>query len=238
MEIGGFQKTTLLDYPGHVAATVFTVGCNYRCPFCQNAGLVLGKSKNAEILERIPEVEVLSYLAKRKNVLEGVCISGGEPTLQRDLATFCYQLKNLGYLVKLDTNGSNPKVIRELYEANLIDYVAMDVKAGREKYRDACGLVELCELQTINQSVNFLMDSGIDYEFRTTLVKGLHTKEDIEDLGNLLAGAKRYFLQNYKDSDSVLWKAKNFAPFSKTELEGFLEILLDKVPKTCIRGEE
>lgn len=231
MEIGGFQQTTLLDYPEHVAATVFTVGCNYRCPFCQNANMVLGKET------RIPEQQVLSYLAKRKGVLEGVCITGGEPTLQKDLATFCYKLKSLGYLVKLDTNGSHPEVVQDLYDAGLIDYVAMDVKAGRMKYAPACGFEENCELLTITKSIAMLMECGVDYEFRTTLVKGLHTVEDIEDLGQMLTGAKRYYLQNYKDSDGVLWKKKEFLPFTLSELEQFREELKPSIPSVELRGE-
>ncbi len=231
MEIGGFQQTTLLDYPGHVAATVFTIGCNYRCPFCQNAKMVLGKE------ERILEAEVLSYLSKRRNVLEGVCITGGEPTLQKDLATFCFQIKSMGYLVKLDTNGSNPEKVKELYEAGLIDYVAMDVKAGKMQYAKACGFEENCELLTVHKSIDMLMECGVDYEFRTTLVKGLHTEEDIEDLGQMLSGAKRYFLQNYKDSESVLWKQKEFTSFSKGEMEHFVDLLKPSIQTVALRGE-
>lgn len=199
MIIAGFNKTTLLDYPGLVAATVFTNGCNFRCPFCHNGNLVLGTSA----LYVYPEQEVLSVLEKRKNVLQGVCISGGEPTLQADLCDFITKCKEMGYRVKLDTNGYRPDVLKNLLDAGLLDYVAMDIKNTKEKYALTVGNSSL-DLSKIEESVSLIMASGIDYEFRTTVVKELHSMDDMMKIGEWLAGCRHLYLQQYQERESVI----------------------------------
>lgn len=198
MQIHGLNKTTLLDYPEHVAATVFTGGCNFRCPFCHNAGLVL----EPDAQESIPEEEVLSFLQKRRGILQGVCITGGEPTLQPDLADFIGKVKELGYPVKLDTNGYRPEVLRELLDKKLLDYVAMDIKASKENYARASGLCRI-DLDRIEESVEILKNSGISYEFRTTVVAGIHSMEEFDAIGRWLAGSRAYYLQAYREDENV-----------------------------------
>ena len=176
MFISGFHKTTLLDYPGCIAAAIFTGGCNFRCPFCHNSGLVQDPFKEG----LVPEDEVLAFLDKRKKILKGVCITGGEPTLQPDLPDFIGKVRKMGYRVKLDTNGYRPEVLRELLESGLLDYAAMDIKNCPEKYGAAAGLIPPgnaggFELGKIEESIKLLLDGQIDYEFRTTVVKELHT---------------------------------------------------------------
>ena len=198
MKICGFNKTTLLDYPGCVAATIFLGGCNFRCPFCHNGDLVLKSGQ----MTGYEEKEVLAFLKKRRNVLEGVCITGGEPTLHAELPEFISKIKELGYLVKLDTNGSNPEMLKSLVKEKLIDYVAMDVKAPLAKYEKVCGVA--VDVEKIKQSVEFLKQGEIPYEFRTTVVKELHTGEDILEIGRYLRGASKYFLQSYEESEQNL----------------------------------
>lgn len=198
MRISGFQKMTLLDFPGRVAATVFTFGCNLRCPFCHNASLVVGKNDVT-----FTEDEILTYLNKRQGLLDGVCITGGEPLLQPGIADFIKKIKDLGYAVKLDTNGCYPEKLKELVNAGLVDYVAMDLKNCFEKYAVTVG-IENFDTAPIKESVNFLIASGIDFEFRTTIVKELHTVEDIKILSNEIKGAKKYFLQNFVDSGDII----------------------------------
>ncbi len=236
MIIGGFQTTTLLDYPGKVACTIFTAACNMRCPFCQNSDLITGSFET-----RYSEEEVLAYLSKRKGLLDGVCITGGEPTLQKDLAEFICKIKDLGLLVKLDSNGLNPDIIKMLYSGNLIDMVAMDIKSGPSTYGVACGIKDI-DMDKIKESIDFLITSGIDYEFRTTLVKGIHRLEDMEEITSLIKGAKAYFLQSYKESDKILGlvdgnkEASTYSSFSRNELEEFLDIAKKVVPSAMLRG--
>ena len=236
MIIGGFQTTTLLDYPGKVACTIFTAACNMRCPFCQNSYLITGSFET-----RYSEEEVLAYLSKRKGLLDGVCITGGEPTLQKDLAEFICKIKDLGLLVKLDSNGLNPDIIKMLYSGNLIDMVAMDIKSGPSTYGAACGIKDI-DMGKIKESIDFLITSGIDYEFRTTLVKGIHRLEDMEEITSLIKGAKAYFLQSYKESDKILGlvdgnkEASTYSSFSRNELEEFLDIAKKVVPSAMLRG--
>lgn len=199
MEIHGFNKTTLLDYPGHVAATVFTGGCNFRCPFCHNAGLVLDPAGQ----ELIAQEEVLAYLQKRRGILEGVCVTGGEPALQRDLKDFIKKVKELGYLVKLDTNGYHPELLWELLEEKLLDYAAMDIKASRENYSRACGLQRI-DLARIEESVGILKSCEIPYEFRTTVVKGIHRVEEFDAIGRWLEGSRAYYLQGFQENDNMI----------------------------------
>lgn len=229
MRIHGFQKTTLLDYPGKVAATIFTGSCNFRCPFCQNSGLVLHPEEEAVI----PEEDVLAFLRKRRNILDGVCVTGGEPTLQADLIPFLEQIKALGYLVKLDTNGYRPGILKELTGQKLIDYVAMDIKSSRETYAKVAGVPSL-DLSLIEESVSFLMNGDLPYEFRTTVVRELHDTSDFESIGEWLAGCQAYFLQSYKDSDMVM--TSGLSAYTVPELKDFLNILLPSIPAARLRG--
>ncbi len=231
MQIYGFNKTTLLDYPEHVAATVFTGGCNFRCPFCHNGGLVL--SPNPE--ERIEEEEVLSYLKKRKGILEGVCITGGEPTLQKDLRNFICKVKDMGYLVKLDTNGYRPQVLWNLMQEGLLDYVAMDIKASKENYAVAAG-VEGLDISRIEESVGILKGDKVPYEFRTTVVKGIHSIEEFEEIGQFLAGSRAYYLQQYRENDNVI--VQGYDAFSKADLESMALLARKYIDKVVLRGVE
>lgn len=215
MKIHGFQKTTLLDYPGHVAATVFTGGCNFRCPFCQNGSLVL----EPESLLLISENEILAHLKKRQSILEGVCITGGEPTLENDLREFILKCRELGYLVKLDTNGYRPEILRKFLQEKILDYVAMDIKASPENYCRATGYPEL-DMERIRESIRLLQTSGISCEFRTTAVKGIHTVEEFEEIGKLLAGSKVYYLQAYQDSSDILGIRKGSIRGEKKAIQG------------------
>ena len=229
MKIHGFQSLTLLDYPGKVACTVFLGGCNFRCPFCQNTGLVLAPEREAVV----PMEEVMGVLRKRRGMLDGVCITGGEPTLTSDLREFILRVRELGYLVKLDTNGYRPEVLENLLAEGLLNYVAMDIKSSPENYARVAGLPGL-DLQRIRHSVELLMEAGVDYEFRTSVAQGLHTREDIEAIGRWLQGCRRYFLQNYRESEQVMMPV--FAGFSREQLENFRRLLLEYIPQVGIRG--
>lgn len=197
MNIFGFQKMTLLDFPGKVACTVFTGGCNFRCPFCHNARLVTHIDD-----PEISKEEILSYLNKRKGLLDGVCITGGEPLLQPDLADFISEIKEMGYAVKLDTNGAYPEKLANLLDRNLLDYVAMDIKNSKEKYPLTCGTE--VDIQKIEQSVQLLKSGKVEYEFRTTLVKELHEEKDILSMAKWLQGTRYWFLQNFVDSGDLI----------------------------------
>ena len=199
MIICGLQNTTLLDYPGHVAATVFLGGCNFRCPFCHNASIVV------DPVNEISQEELMAFLVKRKGVLDGVCITGGEPTIYDDLYELIRNIKELGLLVKLDTNGTNPKAIRRLVEDKLVDYIAMDIKSSLSGYGKAVGIAGY-DTSNIEESVRYIMECGVSYEFRTTLVKNIHTLDDMRGIVGLIGGAKAYFLQSYKDNDETIEK--------------------------------
>ncbi|SHO53045.1 anaerobic ribonucleoside-triphosphate reductase activating protein [Anaerocolumna xylanovorans] len=229
MRIHGFQKTTLLDYPGHLAATIFLGGCNFLCPFCHNASLVL----SPDSLPAIPEEEVLSTLKKRKGILEGVCITGGEPTLEADLADFIKKIKDLGFLVKLDTNGSNPILLEKLLSQKLLDYVAMDIKSSPLKYPAAIGKSNF-PLKNISESIKLLLMDKVDYEFRTTIIKELHSPSDLILIGEWIKGAKAYYLQSYKESEDVI--SPGFHSYSKEELLNMLPMLLPYALKVELRG--
>ena len=196
MELGGFQKLSLLNYPDKTACTVFTTGCNFRCPWCHNAELVRGET------QRIPPEEILEYLQKRKGMLEGICVSGGEPLLQKDLPEFLRCVKDLGYAVKLDTNGSFPDRLNALIAEGLIDHAAMDVKNTPEKYAETIGL-KAAPVSEILRSMEILRESGITYEFRTTVVKEFHTAADIEAIAEMLKGASAWYLQPFRDAPEV-----------------------------------
>lgn len=218
---------TLLDYPGKMACTVFTYGCNFRCGFCHNALLVTEENSN-----NISEDEFFAFLKKRQGVLEGVCISGGEPTLQKDLDEFISKIKTLGYTVKLDTNGSNPNVLKKLIDKSLIDYIAMDIKNSPEKYSMTCG----CEVDIalIKESVSIIMASGIDHEFRTTTVKDYHSAEDFYSIGQWLQGESKYFIQHFEDSGNLI--SDNLSPLDKDEMTKLAEKIRDKLPNVFLRG--
>lgn len=229
MQIHGLNKVTLLDYPEHVAATIFLGHCQFRCPFCQNGGLVL----HPEEEEHFSEEEALSFLKKRSAVLEGVCITGGEPTLAPDLEDFIRKIKELGYEVKLDTNGYRPEVLKDLAGKGLLDYVAMDIKSSLSGYEKAAGKPGL-QLEKIQESVEFLLNGTLPFEFRTTIVDELHSEKEIREIGQWIQGAPAYFLQVYQDSDLVLedW----CSPPSKEKLETFAAILRETIAKVEIRG--
>lgn len=199
MNIGGIQRLTLLDYPGKLACTVFTVGCNLRCPFCHNASLVT----HTNDAEEYSVSELMQYLQKRKGMLDGVCISGGEPLLQSDVETVIRDIKALGYSVKLDTNGTFPEKLGQLINCGLVDYVAMDVKNCEEKYAKTAGL-ESIDISKIKKSISILMNSKIDFEFRTTVVNELHTPNDIKKLSMMISGAKKYFIQPFLYSPDLI----------------------------------
>ncbi len=226
MKIKGIQKLTLLDFPGRVACTIFTAGCNFRCPFCHNASLVIRNDGDT-----IGESELFDFLEKRRGRLSGVCISGGEPTLQHDLIPFIKRIREMGYAVKLDTNGYRPEVIRELVFGGLVDYIAMDIKTSRERYSEVAGVD--VDVKKIEESAALIMQSGIDYEFRTTVVKELHSEVDFTNIGNWLSGAKKFFLQGFSDSGDCI--ADGLNGYDKTELLDLLNVLKVKIPSAKIR---
>ena len=230
MKICGLNKTTLLDYPGCVAATVFLGGCNFRCPFCHNGDLVLHSGN----MKAYSEEEIFSLLDKRRNVLEGVCITGGEPTLYKKLPEFILKIKELGYKVKLDTNGSNPAMLQKLVEGGYVDYVAMDIKAPVSGYDRVCGVQ--VDIKDIEESVDFLKTGKVPYEFRTTVVKELHTREDVLEIGKWIWGAENYYLQSYQETDENI--CKGFSAMEKEELFALERELQSYIKNVKVRGVE
>lgn len=229
MKIQGLQKLTLLDFPEHVACTVFTAGCNFRCPFCHNASLVVHIQKE----NGISEEEFFSFLEKRKGVLDGVCVTGGEPLLQPDIESFIWKIKNLGYAVKLDTNGSFPEKLKILVQKGLVDYVAMDIKNSLETYAITCG-VDAINLEKIQESVSYLKENHVPYEFRTTVTRNFHSKEEFEKIGQWLEGTEKYFLQNFVDSgDLINGRIKGC---SEEEMKEFLSVVQKYIPGAKLRG--
>lgn len=229
MEIHGFNKTTLLDYPEHLASTIFTGGCNFRCPFCHNASLVTNPLSQPLIAEEA----IFSVLEKRSHFLEGVCITGGEPTLSKELPEFIRKIKNIGLKVKLDTNGTSPHILKELINNHLVDYIAMDIKNSKKHYSISIGINNY-DPSCICESVDIIMCSDIVYEFRTTVVKEHHTRDDFIDIGKWISGAKAYFIQTFKNSGDLI--CDNLSGFSKTEMTEFKKILLPYVEYVDIRG--
>ena len=227
MKINGLQKTTLLDYPGKVACTIFTAGCNFRCPFCHNASLVTQIDPAAQYSEE----ELFTFLKKRRGLLDGVCITGGEPLLQPDIKEFIQKIKALGYLVKLDTNGSFPEKLQELIEEGLVDYVAMDIKNCWEKYEQTIGVHNMAGVRT---SVDFLLQGNVEYEFRTTVVAELHTIQDIEKIAEYICTAPRYFLQNFVDSGDLI--GENMHAVSPAELRQMQKAASKYLSNVNIRG--
>ncbi len=228
MRIDGLQTLTLLDYPGKVACTVFTSGCNMRCPFCHNASLVCG-----EVPPFMEKEEFFAFLKKRTGVLDGVCVTGGEPLLQEGLIPFLLEVKEKGFTTKLDTNGLLHDRLRAAVEAGAVDYVAMDIKNCKARYAETAGVPGL-DLAPIEKSVQFLMEGKVDYEFRTTVVKELHNKADFDEIGRWLKGAKRYFLQSFKDSGDIL--SPGLSPMEKADLLEIRDRLRADIPVVELRG--
>lgn len=229
MRIQGLQKLTLLDYPEKVACTIFTAGCNFRCPFCHNASLVTNIPKEGEITEEA----VFSFLKKRQGILDGVCITGGEPLLQPEIENFIRRIKELGYAVKLDTNGSFPEKIKYLVREGLVDYVAMDIKNSLEAYARTSGTDDRF-LEAIQESVRFLKEGTVAYEFRTTITKNFHNKSCIEQMGQWLIGAEKYFLQAFVDSGDLI--SANVQGCEEKEMKEFLSLVKNYIPNTKLRG--
>lgn len=237
----GFQKTTLLDYPGHIAAIVFVNGCNFRCPYCHNSSLVLASDNG----QTYSENDILSFLRKRKGLTEGLCISGGEPTLYKELPAFIQKVKQEGFFVKLDTNGTNPEMLHLLLKEKLIDYVAMDIKASPERYQQITGFTGI-PYESIQASIALLLSSDIDYEFRTTIVREFHDADMIRDITNQIKGCRRYYLQNYNDSGDILIHAiiqrdndsqtePVLSAFSKEQAAHLLHIARENIPNAELR---
>jgi len=226
----GLQKLTLLDYPGKVACTLFTNGCNFKCPFCHNAALVLRVNEQVYY----ENSDILAFLKKRAGVLDGVAITGGEPTLMPGLYDFIGEVKAMGYDVKLDTNGTRPQVLKRLVNDKMVDYVAMDIKNTLDKYRVTAGVSDTFDISVIEESKSFLMEGNVDFEFRTTVAKPFHEKDDFYTLGEWLKGSEKYFLQQFKDSGDLI--GSGVSAYSKTEMEQFLNILLPFVPNAQLRG--
>ena len=230
MVIGGLQKMTLLDYPGKIACTVFLPGCNLRCPYCHNSTLVIPE----KLTEGFPQEALLDFLQKRQGKLDGVCVTGGEPTIHRDLPELIRKIKNLGFLIKLDTNGSNPGMLETLIREGLIDYVAMDIKNSPEWYEKTCGGISI--LEPVRKSLELLKSGVVDYELRTTVCKPLHSAQTMENLGKWIQGARRYFIQNFEDSGDLV--GTGMSSFSQEELELLLKTVRAYVPEAHIRGQE
>lgn len=229
MKLAGLQKLTLLDYPGRLACTVFLPGCNLRCPFCHNADLVLPERQPGTPLT---QEGLLEFLQSRRGKLDGVCVTGGEPTLQRDLPQLLARIQDLGFSVKLDTNGTRPQILRQLLELELVDYVAMDIKNSPEAYAVTCGGAEV--LEQVRESAALLMAGPVDYEFRTTVCSPLHTPRELEAIGRWLAGAKRYFLQQFVDSGDLV--GSGLSALSREELDALLAAVTPNIPNTQLRG--
>ncbi len=230
MTIKGLQKTTLLDYPEKLACTIFTAGCNFRCPFCHNASLVL----RAGEVEEIPLSALFSYFDKRGGLLDGVCITGGEPLLNPDIEELIVKIRSYGLLVKLDTNGAFPERLESLLDKGLLDYVAMDVKNSDEKYGITVGLGDSFDVSVVDRSIDIIMKKAPDYEFRTTVVRELHDREDLISIANKLKNAKRYFLQKYVDSGDVL--ASGYTAYEDAEMLELHEAVREILPQAILRG--
>ncbi len=264
MRIAGLQKLTLLDFPGKTAATIFTPGCNFRCPFCHNAGLVLGNGARSEDkiqpiaqeesgstppfsavvgdfsatedpFDEIPLDSLLSFLKKRSGLLDGICITGGEPLMQANLIDFCSHVKELGYAIKLDTNGSLPSNLKTLLDAQLIDYVAMDVKSAPSNYAEVVGLPHF-DSRTVSASLDVLRHSGISFELRTTVVRELHSADILIELAHWIESAPAWYLQSYVDSPQVLAGAGSLHAWSSRDLHNVLPTLQTVIPHTYLRG--
>lgn len=231
MKVTGIQKLTLLDYPGVVACTVFTAGCNFRCPFCHNAMLVLPEQIDDECLT---DDEVFGFLKKRRGVLDGVAVTGGEPLLHADMPEFLARVKELGYKIKLDTNGSNPELLSEIVKNKLVDRAAMDIKNAPEEYARTIGLKSF-DIAPVERSKEMLLRGDIDYEFRTTVVKGIHTKESLIGAAKWIEGAKEYYLQQFKDSGNLILP-DGLSAYDEKQMHALADAVRDYVPTVEVRG--
>lgn len=230
MKIYGMEKLSLVDFDGKITCTIFTGGCNFACPFCHNASLVINPTINQEL----PFSEVLDYLNLRKKMVDAVCITGGEPTLYPDLKAYFKIFKDMGFITKLDTNGTNPDMLKELIEEGLVDYVAMDVKNSYTHYAKTIGKDSDCLLNKVKQSINYLLNGNVDYEFRTTIVDELHKEDDFLELAEMLKGAKKYFLQKFTSSDNCI--KQGLHEIKKEDATKYLDIIRKSIPNACLRG--
>ena len=231
IKIAGLQKLTLLDYPGQVACTIFTAGCNMKCPFCHNKDLVFIPENSTY---EDPD-DIIEFLARRKGIIDAVCITGGEPTLQSGLLDFLRQIKELGYKVKVDTNGLNPTRLKQIVESGYVDYIAMDIKNSLGKYAMTAGVIEADNLlKQVKKSINYLLSDVIDYEFRTTVVRQVHTKEDLIEIAKMIKGAKHYYLQQFVDSGRCI--EEGFTAYSKEEMQELCDEVRKIIPDVQLRG--
>lgn len=230
LNIKGFVPTSMVDWPGKIASVIFLPGCNFRCGFCHNPELVSGY----ENIDSINQEDIIDYLKQKKNWIDGVCITGGEPTLHRDLPEFIKLLKDIGFQVKLDTNGTNPQMLCDLIEDNLLDYVAMDIKTCKDKYYSIVNVH--FDINKIQKSIDFLKQGKVDYEFRTTVAPGLIGEEDIKKIGKWLSGSKRYFIQQFRPVNTLDHKFLDKKPYTPRELKKLAEIVKPYVRECKVRG--
>ena len=230
MKLLGMEKMSLVDYDGLVATTLFTGGCNFKCPFCHNALLVDGY----ENLPSLDQNEIFSYLEKRKGIIDGVCITGGEPTLHSGLPVFMEKIKKLGFKVKLDTNGTNPDLVKEIHKNGLCDYFAMDIKNDKDSYAKIIGYDKF-DTKNVEKTVEYFLTSDADYEFRTTLIKQFHSMENIEKIAEWIKGAKKYFLQKFKSGDNCL-NAVGLEPVDNDTTKEYVNLLKKYIPFVSTRG--
>ena len=230
MLISGLQKLTLLDFPGRVACTVFTGGCNFRCPFCHNAPLVIQE----RLVQDTTEENVLSFLQKRIGILDGVAVTGGEPLIHKDIDDFLKKIHDMGFAIKLDTNGYLPEHLEKIVSCGLVDKVAMDIKNAPDCYAETSGIADL-DLSRIEETKNFLLSGTVDYEFRTTVVKGLHTEDSLLRAAEWIRGAKQYYLQQFKDSGDVI-DIRNLGAFTEEEMRAFSHVVSSVIPNVQLRG--
>ena len=233
MKIVGFIKTSFMDWDGKISSVIFLPGCTFRCPFCYNSEVVLCPDK----LEEFSWESIKAYLVENKDFLDGVCITGGEPTLTPELQKLCKEIKELGLNVKLDSNGTNPKILKQLIDEKLIDFIAMDIKAPFEKYSAACGMNDKKLIDAVKQSVQIIMSSGIDYEFRTTVVPTLHTIEDMQKMSEQIKGAKKYVIQNFLQEKTLNPELQKQKPFSREEINKFVEAAKKNIKNVIFRGK-
>lgn len=221
MIIGGLQKMTLIDYPGKLSCTVFLTGCSFCCPWCYSSELVL--PEKIKLQPKISTEYFFEFLKKRKGFLEGVCVCGGEPTINKELPEFFKKIKKMGYLIKLDTNGSNPKMLKELIDKKLVDYVAMDIKAPKEKYSQAAGVK--VDIEKIQKSIDILKEGKVDYEFRSTIMPKIHSKKDIINMAKWIKGARAYYLQQFRPEKTINPKFEKFRPYSDKDFTDIHKVI-------------
>lgn len=230
MRFYGMEKLSLVDFDGKITCTLFVGGCNFCCPFCHNSSLVINPTQNQEI----DFSEIMDYLTLRKKIVDAVCITGGEPTLYGDLKTYFKLFKEMGFITKLDTNGTNPEMVKELVSEGLVDYVAMDIKNSFTHYLDTIGRSDPRLIAKVNATMEYLLSGKVDYEFRTTIVDELFTMEDITEIAHMLKGAKRYFLQKFVDNKYCIRSGLHEVPLEKAKK--YLEVLSKDIPETKLRG--